>query len=109
MDQLNNKYMITQEKLRTDLPPIEEAADGSCNVVLALVDVNTYYCKTNTYIPPWQICNTVYYNLHPGRYVGWYPLEFVQTPPQDQLPEPDFEKEDAVMRDIFGSADDVTE
>lgn len=101
--------MITQDKLRTDLPPIEEAPDGSVNVVLALVNVNTYYCKTNTYIPPWQICNTVYYNKYPEKYVGWYPLEFVHTPPDDQLPEPDFEKEDAFLRNLFGTNEGETE
>lgn len=80
--------MITQFKLRTDLPPIKEAPDGSVNVVLVLVNIDKYYTKTNTYVSPWQICNTVYYNAHPEMYVGWYPLEFVQMPLDDQLSEP---------------------
>ena len=94
--------MITQDKLNTGLPPISYNEDGSVNCVLALVNVNTYYCKSNTYIPPWQISNTIWYNNHPEQYVGWIALEHVKLPDEKDLPETDWEAEDAFLNKLFG-------
>ncbi len=75
--------MIKISDLNTGLPPIIHYPDGSVNIVLALHNIDTYYCETNTYLPAWGISNSVYYNLHPEQYVGWIELEHVEKPKFD--------------------------
>jgi hypothetical protein len=65
--------MITKNQLRTDLPTVVET-NGYTNVVLALRKPS-FYTKDNTYIPCWEVSNTVWYNKHADKYVGWIELE----------------------------------
>lgn len=69
---------ITKEMLQPGIPP-EKNKRGFVNVVLA-VWKDSNYCKTNTYIPKWMICNTVYYKKHADEFEGWIDLEFLIPP-----------------------------
>lgn len=85
--------------LRTDLPDDTEI-NGYTPCVLALVNIDTYFCKGNTYIPAWQISNATWYRLHSEQYVGWYPLEFIDL---SHIEKPcDEEAEDKFFNEIFG-------
>lgn len=68
--------MITKEMLRQDEPD-DTTINGYCPVVLALVDLDKFYCKDNTYIPAWNVVNATWYKKHKDQYLGWYPLEFI--------------------------------
>ena len=76
--------MISRKDLRTDLPPIIET-NGYTNVVLALRSRPFYYedeiQRDNTYIPCWDIVNTVWYNKHATMYHGWIEIEYIK--PED--------------------------
>jgi len=76
--------MINRKDLRTDLPPIIET-NGYTNVVLALRSRPFYYedeiQRNNTYIPCWEVCNTVWYNRNPEMFLGWIELENIN--PED--------------------------
>lgn len=67
--------MITKEQINKSAPPIKYSDDGSINVVLALVNPETFYCPTNTYLPAWQVVNTSWYNNNLSKYLGWIELE----------------------------------
>jgi len=55
------------------LPCIREHND-SVNCVLA-IRADSEYDETNTYLPKWEVVNTVYYNKHPDKFDGWIELE----------------------------------
>jgi len=55
------------------LPKVREYK-GSVNVVLCLCK-DSQYDTTNTYLPKWEVVNTVYYNLHQDKFEGWIGLE----------------------------------
>jgi hypothetical protein len=65
----------------TTLPAIREYK-GSVNCVLAIRS-DTQYDKTNTYMPKWDVVNTVYYNAHKDKFDGWIELE--DAFPPDEL------------------------
>jgi hypothetical protein len=45
---------------------------------------DTQYDKTNTYLPKWDVVNTVYYNAHKDKFDGWIELED-HFPPKEML------------------------
>jgi hypothetical protein len=55
---------------------------GSVNVVLCLRK-DSQYDATNTYLPKWEVVNTVYYNANHDKFEGWIELE--DAFPQDHL------------------------
>ena len=67
--------MITKEMLRTDLPPIIDYPDGSCNSVLV--------CERRRYVNPigsrWSVSNTHYYCQNVERFEGWMDLEHLSS------------------------------
>ncbi len=70
---------IWRNQLNKDLPTIRHSEDGSVNVVLAVHHPKIYAKNgSNSYIPPWTICNTEYYCKHPDEYLGWIDLEDLQ-------------------------------
>lgn len=69
---------ITDQDLRTDLPEIIET-EGYANCVLALVKPD-YYTRENTYIPAWNVVNTVYYCKNSDLYQGWVELQQILPP-----------------------------
>lgn len=70
---------ITKEMIQTGLPP-KRRKKGFVNVVLAIWK-DSNYCRTNTYIPKWMVCNTAYYHKNPDQFEGWIDLEFLIPPP----------------------------
>ena len=70
--------MITDKMLRTDLPEIRET-EGYTNSVLALVKPS-FYSESNTYLAPWQVVNTVWYNKYYEDYLGWIELQEILPP-----------------------------
>ena len=66
--------VIRANQIQTGLPPKRKKRDGSVNVVLAIWK-RSNYCKTNTYIPRWQVVNTEYYHKNADEYEGWIELE----------------------------------
>ena len=67
--------IIKKEMLRTDLPEIIKK-NGHVNCVLALVKPE-FYSESNTYLPAWDVLNTIYYNKNSHQYQGWIELEEV--------------------------------
>lgn len=55
-------------------PPIVKEHSGHVNRVLA-IRKDTKYDKTNTYMPNWDVVNTIYYNAHKDSFEGWIELE----------------------------------
>ena len=71
---------ITRKNLIIDRdPPIIYDENGCVNSVLTFQKVENY-CKTNTYMQRWIVCNTVYYNKNKHLYEGWIELEDVPLP-----------------------------
>ena len=70
---------IKKSDLNTKTPPKERIKYGYTNVVLA-VWKDSNYCESNTYIPKWQVVNTVYYNTNKDNYEGWIDLEYLIPP-----------------------------
>lgn len=66
-----------------DTPPPIRECKGYVNCVLA-IRADTQYDKTNTYVPKWDVVNTVYYNAHLDNFVGWIELEDA-FPPEELL------------------------
>lgn len=66
-----------------DILPCVREHKGHVNCVLA-VRSDTQYDKTNTYLPKWDVVNTVYYNAHKDKFEGWIDLED-QLPPKEIL------------------------
>lgn len=62
----------------TEKPSVRENK-GNTNVVLALWK-DSNYCESNTYLPKWQVVNTMYYNAHPEKFEGWIDLEDALPP-----------------------------
>lgn len=56
---------------------------GYVNCVLA-IRADTQYDKANTYLPKWDVVNTVYYNAHKDKFEGWIELEDA-IPPDEVL------------------------
>ena len=70
---------INRTQLKTGLPEIRYAEDGSVNVVLAVYDPKIYAEDgSNSYIPAWTISNTEYYCKNPDEFLGWIDLEDLQ-------------------------------
>lgn len=63
--------------------PVVKEYEGYVNCVLA-IRKDTFYDKTNTYIPKWDVVNTVYYNTHKDMFEGWIELE-ESLPPKTLL------------------------
>jgi hypothetical protein len=59
-----------------DILPCIREHNGSVNCVLA-IRADSQYDETNTYLPKWEVVNTVYYNNHPEKFDGWIELEDV--------------------------------
>jgi hypothetical protein len=76
------KILKAQINRNETLPPVREYK-GYVNCVLAIRS-DTQYDKTNTYIPKWDVVNTVYYNAHKDKFEGWIDLEDA-LPPEDIL------------------------
>lgn len=57
-----------------DTPPPVREHNGHVNLVLAIRS-DTQYDRSNTYIPKWDVVNTVYYNAHKDKFEGWIELE----------------------------------
>lgn len=70
---------IWRNQLNKGLPSIRHSEDGAVNVVLAVHHPKIYAEDgSNSYIPPWTICNTAYYCKNPDEYLGWIDLEDLQ-------------------------------
>ena len=54
----------------------ERHKDGSVNVVLALWTPEMF-TESNSYLPAWNVVNSVYYNINQHMYRGWIALEDV--------------------------------
>ena len=72
--------MIIRKMLRTDLPPVINYPDGSCNSVLACWKRN----YANTIASRWTVSNTHFYCYNVGMFEGWVELEEL---PSSSFPE----------------------
>lgn len=68
---------------KNDTPPPIREDRGHTNCVLA-IRTDEQYDRTNTYLPKWEIVNTVYYNAHMYKFEGWIDLEDA-LPPEEML------------------------
>jgi len=59
--------------------PLIKEYKGSVNCVLA-IRKDTQYDKSNTYLPKWEVVNTVFYNAHKDKFEGWIELEDIFPP-----------------------------
>jgi hypothetical protein len=79
---LGDFFMITVDMLKTGKAPIIEDDKGCVNMLLVLHEPEDLYCKngSNSYIPQWSVCNSVYYNKWSHRYLGYIELESIPLP-----------------------------
>lgn len=75
---------ILQSQINSNVTsPLIKESKGGVNCVLA-VRKDTCYDKSNTYLPKWEVVNTVFYNAHKDSFEGWLELEDI-FPPDDLL------------------------
>lgn len=67
------KILLSQLNPNTTLPQVKE--DKGCVNVILCLRKDSQYDNTNTYIPKWDVVNTVYYNTHKDSFEGWIELE----------------------------------